>query len=135
MPHRGQRHTVASRARRLQGLFLVPPDAAIDDREEAKNFLKDALQPPLDAVKALNDMRARAPATVIVATRGRDPQHATIWDPSRTYSRPTEWLGFRQFSQCRWRRRTLYTQSHRTTSPTTAFLTKRVSYTPRFTSH
>ena len=63
----GLRHTAVSRVLSLKGLFLVLPDTVVQNREEAKTFLKDALQPPLDAINALDDSRARAPATV-----GRD---------------------------------------------------------------
>ena len=62
----GQGYTAVSRAQSLKGLFLVVPDTVVRNREEAKTFLKDAFQPPIDAIKALDDMRARAPATVEV---------------------------------------------------------------------
>ena len=45
------------------GLFLVLPDSVVGDREEARDFLEDAFQTPMDAIKALSDTRTRAPAT------------------------------------------------------------------------
>ena len=89
----GQGYSAVSRAQSLQGLLLVLPDAVIDDRQEAKNFLKDVFQPRLDAINTLKGMQAHSPATVTVATGGRDVQYAMVWDCSRTYSRPTEWVG------------------------------------------
>ena len=67
IPHgffaQGQGYTAVSRAQSLQGLFLVLPDSVVGDREEARDFLEDAFQTPMDAIKALSDTRTRAPAT------------------------------------------------------------------------
>ena len=51
-------------------LLILLPDIVLGDREEAHDFLKDAFQPPMDAMKALNDVRARAPATVQAVAGG-----------------------------------------------------------------
>ena len=44
------------------------------------------------ATSPLNDMPARAPATVTVATGEQGVRYATIQGSSITYSRPTEWV-------------------------------------------
>ena len=54
-------------------MFLVLPDTVVQNREEAKTFLKDAFQPTLDAIKALDVMRA-----VEVDTGGRIIKYATL---------------------------------------------------------
>ena len=55
-----------SRGQTLDGLFLVLPDDVLQDRELAREFLKEEFQPPIDAINALADMRQKAPATVTV---------------------------------------------------------------------
>ena len=41
----------------LDGQFLVLPDEVLQNRASANEFLKEAFQPPTDAVNALSDMR------------------------------------------------------------------------------
>ena len=76
----GQGYTTVSRAHSLEGLFLVLPDNVVQNREEAKALLKTAFQPLLHAIKALDDMRARAPSTVEVDTVRRILRYATLWN-------------------------------------------------------
>ena len=42
-----------SRAQSLKGLFLVLPDTVVQNRVEAKIFIKDTFQPPLDVPSRL----------------------------------------------------------------------------------
>lgn len=84
----GQRYTAVSRGKTLGGLFLVLPGDVLDDREAAREFLKEAFHPPMDAIKALSDMRHKAPATVTVDRRGRAIAYATLWDDRETYAAP-----------------------------------------------
>ena len=81
-----QGYTAVSGAQSLKGLFLQ--DTVVQNREEAKTFIKDAFQPPLDAIKALDDMRA-----VEVDTGGRSLKYATLWNSSRPYLSPALWTG------------------------------------------
>ena len=76
----GQGYTAVSRGQTLDGLFLVLPDDVLQDRELAREFLKEEFQPPIDAINALADMRQKAPATVTVNVRGRGVAYATPWD-------------------------------------------------------
>lgn len=89
----GQGYTAVSRGKTLEGLFIVLPDDVLDDREEAKLFLKEAFHPPFDAINALADMRERAPATVTITSRGREVAYATLWNTRRQYSPPSGWTG------------------------------------------
>ena len=73
---------------RAQSLFLVLPDYVVQNREEAKTFTEDAFQPPLDAIKALDDRRA-----VEVDTGGRIIKYATFLNSSRPYLSPALWTG------------------------------------------
>ena len=79
--------------RTLDGLFLVLPDEVLQDRATAKEFHKEAFQPPIDAVNALSDMRRKAPATVTVNIRGRRVAYATLWDKRQLYHAPSKWTG------------------------------------------
>lgn len=74
----GQGYTAVSRGKTLGGLFLVVPDDVLEDRQAAREFLKAAFHPPMDAIKALSDMRRKAPATVTVDNRGRAVAYATL---------------------------------------------------------
>ena len=87
--------SAVSRAKNLKGLFLVLPDTVVQNREGAKTLLKDAFQPPLDAIKALDHMRAGAPATVAVDTGEIISRYATLWNPSKSYLSPALWTGVR----------------------------------------
>lgn len=89
----GQGYTAVSRGQTLDGLFLVLPDDVLQDRELAREFLKEEFQPPIDAINALADMRQKAPATVTVNVRGRGVAYATPWDERRTYNAPDGWVG------------------------------------------
>ena len=91
----GQGHTAVARAQSLKGLpIVVLLDAAVaQNREDAKTFLKDAFQPPLDAIKALDDMRARAPATVELGTGGKIVKYAELWNSRKAYLSPALWIG------------------------------------------
>ena len=71
-------YITVSRAHSLKRLFLVLPDTVVRKREEAKTLLKDAFQSLLDAIKALDDMRARASSTVEVDTVGKILRYATL---------------------------------------------------------
>ena len=53
-------YTAESRAHCLEGLLLliVLQDNDVQNRDEEKALLKNAFQPLLDAMKALDDMRA-----------------------------------------------------------------------------
>ena len=84
----GQGYTAVSRGKTLDGLFLVLPGDVLQDRELAREFLKEAFQPPIDAINALADMRQKAPATVTVNVRGRGVAYATLWDERRSYNAP-----------------------------------------------
>ena len=89
MRRQRQGYTAVSGAQSLKWLFLVLPDTTVlQNREEAKTFLKDAFQPPLDAIKALDDMRA-----VEVDTDGRIVKYTTLWNSSRPYLSPALWSG------------------------------------------
>lgn len=90
----GQGYTAVSRAKSLGGLFLVIPDDCLEDREEAREFLMDAFQPPADAIDALQEMRERAPAIARVRPEdgvGREVEYATLWDSRVEYSAPPYW--------------------------------------------
>ena len=50
-----------------------------------KIFLKDAVQPPLDGIKALDDARIRAPATVQLDTGGKIVTYAPLWNFTEAY--------------------------------------------------
>ena len=63
------------------------------DRGSAKDFLKEAFQPPVDAINALSDMRRKATATVTVNVRSRRVAYATLWDKRQIYYAPSEWTG------------------------------------------
>ena len=89
----GQGYTAASRAQSLKGLFLVLPDTVVQNRDEVKPFLKDAFQPPLDAIKALDDMRARAPATVEADTGGGNFRYPAVWNSNKPSLSPALWTG------------------------------------------
>ena len=98
IPSRGffaqsQWHAVVSRGETLDGLFLVLPDEILQDRASAKEFLKEAFQPPIDAINALSDMRPKAPATVTVNIRGRRVAYAILCDERQLYHAPSEWTG------------------------------------------
>ena len=69
------------------------PDEALQNRASAKEFLKEAFQPPIYAVNALSGMRRKAPATVTVNIRGRAVAYATLWDEQQLYHAPSEWTG------------------------------------------
>ena len=75
----------------LDGLFLMLPEEVLQNRTSAKDFLKVAFQPPIDAVDALSGMRRKAPATVTVNIRGRTVAYATLWDERQLYHAPSEW--------------------------------------------
>ena len=83
----GQGYTAVSRGETLDGLFLVLPDEVFQDRASAKEFLKEAFQPPIDPVNARSDMRRKAPATVTVNIRGRTVTYATLWNGTFTMPR------------------------------------------------
>lgn len=90
----GQGYTAVSRAKTLTGLFLVVPDDYTGDREEVREFLREAFQPPADAIEALQEMRERAPAIVAVLTEdgeGREVEYAALWESGKTYSAPPDW--------------------------------------------
>lgn len=89
----GQEYTAVSRSQRLEGLTLliVLSDSVVVDMEEAKYFLKNAFQPLMDSIKALHDMRGRAPATVAVDAWHRIVRYGTLLDTRTTYLRPTYW--------------------------------------------
>ena len=89
----GHGYTAVSRGKTLDGLFLVLPDEVLQDTVSAKEFLKEAFQPPIDAVNALSDTRRQAPATVTVNIRGRRVAYATLWDERQFYYAPSEWTG------------------------------------------
>ena len=74
-------------------VFLVLPDEVLGDRASAKDFLKEAFQPPVDAINALSDMRRKATATVTVNVRSRRVAYATLWDKRQIYYAPSEWTG------------------------------------------
>ena len=57
----GHGYTTDSRSPSLERLLLVLPDNVVQNREEEKVLLNDAFQPLLDAIKAPDKMRARAP--------------------------------------------------------------------------
>ena len=76
----GHGYPTESRAPSLEGLFIVLPDNAVHNREEEKALLNDAFRPLLEATKAVDDMRARAPSTVEVDTFGRILRYATLWE-------------------------------------------------------
>ena len=93
----GQGYTAVSRAKTLSGLFLVIPDECLEDREDAREFLMDAFQPPADAIDALQEMRERAPAIVGVLVGdaaggvGREVEYATLWESGVEYPVPLDW--------------------------------------------
>ena len=69
------------------------PDEVLQDRASAKDFPKEAFQPPIDAIYALSDMHRKPPATVTVNIRGRRVAYATLWDKRQLYHAPSEWTG------------------------------------------
>ena len=69
------------------------PAEVLQARTRAKEFLKKAFQPPIDAISARSDMRRKAPATVTVNIRGRRVAYATLWDERQLYHAPSEWTG------------------------------------------
>ena len=70
------------------------PDEVLQNRASAKEFLKEAFQPSIDAVNALSDMRRKAAATVPVNIRGRTVAYATLWEERQLfYHAPREWTG------------------------------------------
>ena len=85
-----QGYTAVSRAQSLKGLFLVLPDTVVQNRVEAKIFIKDTFQPLLGvcAIKAMDAMRAEE-----VDTGGRIIKYATLWNSSRPYVGPALWTG------------------------------------------
>ena len=89
----GQEYTAVSRGKTLGGLFLVLPDEVLRDRASAKDFLKEAFQPPVDAIGALSHMRRKAAATVTVNVRSRRVTYATLWGKRQIYYAPCEWTG------------------------------------------
>ena len=72
---------------------MVLPNDVLQDRASAKEFLKEAFQPPIDAINALFDMRRNAPVTVTVNVRGRRVAYATVLDERKLYHAPSEWTG------------------------------------------
>lgn len=89
----GQGCTTVSRLQSLTGLFLALPDTVVRGREEEQTVLEDAFQPPPDAIRALEDIRDRALATVEVKTGGRPVKYTTLWDSCKVYLSPTRWGG------------------------------------------
>ena len=89
----GQGYTAVSRGKTLDGLFLVLPDEVLRDRASAKDFPKEAFQPPVDAINALSHMRRKATATVTVNVRSRRVAYATLWDKRQIYYAPSDWTG------------------------------------------
>ena len=75
------------------GAVPSTPDSVVQNREEGKALLKDAFLPPLDAIKALDDMGTRVPATIEVDTGGNILRFATLWDSSKSYLNPILWTG------------------------------------------
>ena len=67
------------------------PDEVLQNRASAQEFLKEAFQPPIDAVNALSDMRRKTPATANIS--GRTVAYATLWDEQQLYHTPSEWTG------------------------------------------
>ena len=90
----GQGYTAVSRGETLGGLFLVLPDDVLRDRGAARDFMKEAFHPPMDAINALAELRRKAPATVTVDMRGRRVAYATLWDEREVYDVPEGWRGF-----------------------------------------
>lgn len=69
------------------------PDDVLEGRQAGREFLKEAFHPPMDAIKALSDMRGKAPATVTVDMWGRAVAYASLWDDREAYAPPEGWTG------------------------------------------